>query len=103
MLYNLNTSNEMLLFSKGALAIRRIFSLLDKIAHIKFSNCLKVFKLVWFGKKMCVVTYKICFKAIHHLQSHENLQFLLPPFILRLYTRHRLDRTLVNALLVFKK
>ena len=44
-LFNLNTPNEMQLFSKGALAIRRIFSLVDKSAHTKFSNCLKVFEI----------------------------------------------------------
>ena len=34
---------------KEALAIRRIFSLVDMITNTKFSNCLKVFKIgaVW--------------------------------------------------------
>ena len=32
-------------FSKGALAIRRIFSLVDRITKPKFSNCSNVFKI----------------------------------------------------------
>ena len=30
---------------KGALAIRRIFSIVDKIAHTKFSNYLTIFEI----------------------------------------------------------
>ena len=41
------------------------------------------------------------FKAIHHLQSRENLCFLLPTLILRLYNGCRLDQTLSNCIASF--
>ena len=41
-------------------------------------------KLDSFGSKICIESIKLGFKAIHHLQSRENLRFHLPPLILRL-------------------
>ena len=72
------------LIYQGALAIRRIFSLVDIFTKPKFSNCPNVLKLVCFGSKICIESIKIGFKAIHHLQRRENLRLLLPPLILRL-------------------
>ena len=72
------------LTKEGALAIRRIFSLVDMITKPKFSNCPNVFKIGLFGSKICIESIKIGFQAIHHLQSRENLRLLLPPLILRL-------------------
>ena len=40
-------------------------------------------KLDSFGSKMCIESIKTGFKAIHHLQSRENVRLLLPPLILR--------------------
>ena len=40
---------------------------------------------------------------MHHLQSLENLHFLLPPLILRLYTECRLDQNLSESIIGFKK
>ena len=48
-------------------------------------------KLDCFGSEICIESIKIGFKAIHHLQSRENLRLLLPPLILRLKTGCRLD------------
>ena len=90
--------------ARGVLAIRRIFSLVDMITNTaKVSNDANVFKIVWLGSKICVVSIKKRFKAIHRLQSHENVCFLLPPLILRLYTGCRLDKTLSKWLLVLQK
>ena len=50
-----------------------------------------------------IVGNKIRFKAIHHLQYRENVHFLLPPIILRLYTGCRLDQTLSKCIASFKK
>ena len=47
--------------------------------------------------------HKICFKAIHHLQSRENLCLLHPPLILRLYTGCRLDETFSKSVAGFQK
>ena len=69
---------------KGALAIRRIFSLVDMITKPKFSKCRNVFKLDFFGSKICIESIKIGFKEIHHLQSRKNLRLLLIFLILRL-------------------
>ena len=89
---------------KGALAIRRIFSLVDMIKKPKFSNCPNVFlKLDSFGSWMYIESIKIGFKAIHHLQSRENLRFLLPPIILRLYTGCRLDNSFSKYFAGFQK
>ena len=71
--------------------------------NTKLSNCPNVLKFAWFGSKICIVSINICFKGIHHLQSRENLHFLL--LILRLYIGYRLDQTLstCKCMLVFKK
>ena len=46
---------------------------------------------------------KIRFKAIRHLQSLENLRFLLPPLILRIYTGCRLDQNFSKSIIGFQK
>ena len=51
----------------------------------------------------CLVSTKIRFKAIHHLQSLDNLRFLLPPLILRLYTGCRLDQNFSKSITGFQK
>ena len=71
-------------YAKGALAIRRIFSLVDMITNLNFQIALMFLKLDCFGSKICIENIKIGFQAIHHLQSRENLRLLLPPLILRL-------------------
>ena len=43
-----------------------------------------ILKLDSFGSKLCIESIKIGLKATHHLQSRENMRFLLPPLILRL-------------------
>ena len=43
------------------------------------------------------------FNVIRHLQSRENLRFLHPPLILRLYTMCRLDQTLSKCKTSFQK
>ena len=40
---------------------------------------------------------------IHHLQSLENLRFLLLPLILRLFTGCRLDQTFSKSMIGFQK
>ena len=60
-------------------------------------------KLVWFGSKICVVSIKIRSKAIHYLQSRENVHFLLPPLIILIYTGCRLDQTLSKCIASFQK
>ena len=60
---------------KGVLAIRPIFSLVDMITNTKFSHCPNVFIIGEFGSKICIVSTKIRFKAIHHLQYHETCTF----------------------------
>ena len=40
---------------------------------------------------------------IHHLQYRENVHFLIPPLILRLYTGCRLGQTLSKCIASFKK
>ena len=52
---------------KGALAIRRIFSLVDMITNLNFQIVQMFLKLVCFGSKICIDSIKIGFKAIHHL------------------------------------
>ena len=54
---------------KGALAIRRIFSLADMITKPKFSNCPNVLELVCSGSKIYIESIKIGFKEIHPLQN----------------------------------
>ena len=50
-----------------------------------------------------IVSMEIRFKAIHHLQSLENLRFLLPPLILRLYTGCRLEQNFSKSIIGFQK
>ena len=69
---------------EGALAIRRMFSLVDIITKPYFSNSLMFLKLDFSGSKICIESIKIGFKEIHRLQSRENLRLLLPTLILRL-------------------
>ena len=88
---------------KEAQAIRRIFSQVDMITKAKFSNALMILKFFCLGSKICIVSIKIRFKAIHHLQSLENLRFLLPPLILHLYTGCRLDQNFSKSIIGFQK
>ena len=81
---HLKTKGSFTSFGKGALAIRRIFSLVDRLQNLNFQIALIYLKLDCFGSKICIESIKIGFKAIHHLQSCENLRLLLPPLILRL-------------------
>ena len=60
-------------------------------------------ELVCFSSKICIKNIKIGFKEIHHLQSRENLRLLLPPLILRLKTRCRLDVTFSKSFAGFEK
>ena len=62
-----------------------------------------IVQLVCLGSIICIVSIKIRFKAIHHLQRLENLRFLLPPLILRLYTGCRLDQTFSKSNIGFQK
>ena len=89
--------------AKEALAIRSIFSLVDMITKAKFSNSPNNLKFVCLGSIICIVRIKIRSKAIHHLQSFENLRFLLPPLILRLNTGCRLDQNFIKSIIVFQK
>ena len=56
------------------------------ITNINFQIALMFSKFVGFGSKICIVSIEIRLKAIYHVQYRENLRFLLPPLILRLYT-----------------
>ena len=60
-------------------------------------------KFVCLGSRICIVSIKIRFKAIHHLQNLENLRFLLLPLILRLYTGCRLDQNFSKSIIGFQK
>ena len=62
-----------------------------------------ILKFACLGRIICIVSIKIRFKAIHHLQSLENLRFLLPPLILRLYTGCRLDQNFSKSIIGFQK
>ena len=62
-----------------------------------------ILKFVYLGSIMCIVSIKIRFKAIHHLQSLEDLRFLHPPLILRLYTGCRLDQIVSKSVIGFQK
>ena len=79
------------------------------IKKTNFSNCpifqiAQMFlKFVYLGSKICIVSIKICLKAIHRLQSRENLCHLNPPLILRLYTGCRLDETFSKSGAGFQK
>ena len=88
---------------KEALAIRCISSLVDMITKAKFSNSPYDLKIVCLGSIICIVSIKIHFKAIHDLQSLENLRFLLPPLILRPYAGCRLDQNFSKSIIGFQK
>ena len=60
-------------------------------------------KFVCLGSIICIVSIKIRFKAIHHLQSFENLRFLRPSLILRLYTGYRLGQNFSKSIIGFQK
>ena len=62
-----------------------------------------ILKFICLGSIICIVSIKIRFKAIHHLQTLENLRFLLLPLILRLYTGCRLDQNLSKSNIGFQK
>ena len=55
------------------------------------------------ARSLCIVSIKIRFKVIHHLQSLENLLFLLSPLILCLYTGCRLDQNFSLYIIGFQK
>ena len=61
-----------------------IFPSWHNFKNLNFQIALMFLKLDSFCSKMCIENIKKGFKAIHHLQSRENLRFLLPPLILRL-------------------
>ena len=84
---------------KEALAIRHIFSLVDMITKAKFQKALMILKFVCLGSIICIVSIKMRFKLIHHLQSLENLRFLLPSLILRLYTGCPLDQNFSKSII----
>ena len=58
---------------------------------------------VCLGSIICIVSIKIQFKAIHRLQSLENMRFLLPALILRLFTGCRLDQNFSESIIGFQK
>ena len=58
-----------------------------------------ILKFVCLGSIICIVSTL----AIHHLQSLNNLRFLLPPLILRLYTGCRLDQNFSKSIIGFQK
>ena len=62
-----------------------------------------ILKFVCLCSIICIVSIKIRFKAIYHLRSLENLPFLLPPLILRLYTGCRLDKNFSKSITGFQK
>ena len=62
-----------------------------------------ILELVCLGSIICIVSIKIRFKAIHHLQSLETLRFLFPPPTLRLYTGCRLDQNFSKSIIDFQK
>ena len=62
-----------------------------------------ILKFVCLGSIICIASMKIRFKAIHHLQSLENVRFLIPPLILRLYTVCRLNKNFSKSIIGFKK
>ena len=62
-----------------------------------------ILKFVCLGSIICIVSTKIRFKVIHHLKCLENLRFLLPPLILRLYTGCSLDQNFSKSIIDFQK
>ena len=73
------------------------------ITNKKSSNCPNVFKIGVVWQLNMHDRRQIRFKVIHHLQYRENVHFLLPPLILRLYTGCRLDQTLSKCIASFNK
>ena len=73
------------------------------ITKLNFQITLTILKFVCLGSIICIVGIHIRFEAIHHLQSLENLRFLLPPLILRLYTGCRLDQNFSKSIIGFQK
>ena len=62
-----------------------------------------ILKFACLGSMISIVSIKIRFKAIHHLQSLQNLRFLLLPLTLRLYTWCRLDQNFSKSIIGFQK
>ena len=62
-----------------------------------------ILKFICLGRILCIVSIKVRFKAIHHLQSLENLRFLLQLLILRLYTGYRLDQNFSKSIIGYQK
>ena len=54
------------IMEKEALAIRRVFSLVDMITNTKFSNCTLVFKIGAVRQQNMQCKHQIRFKAIYH-------------------------------------
>ena len=71
------------------------------ITKAKFSNSPNDFKIHLLFSIISIVSTKLRFKEIYHLQSLENLRFLLPPLILRLYTECRLDQNFYKSIMKF--
>ena len=72
-------SYHILCFKQGALAIRRIYSLVGMITDTKFKIDLVFLKLVWFGSTICIVSIKIRFKAINYCKAVETCTFYSHP------------------------
>ena len=62
-----------------------------------------ILKFVCLGSIIYIVSIKIRFKAIHYLQSLDNLRFLLPILILRLYAGCRLDQNFSKSIIAFQR
>ena len=88
---------------QNALAIRRVFSLIDMITNTKFSNCPLVFKIGAVQQQNMQSKHQNTFQSNISLASSKNLRFLLPPLVLRLSTGCHLDQTLSKCLTNFKK
>ena len=73
------------------------------IARAPIQIAIVFLKLVWFYSKLCIVSVKILFKVIHHLQRRANLPFRRPPLILCLYNVCRLNQTLSKLHCLFSK
>ena len=72
------------------------------ITSTEFSNCPNVFKIGVVRQLICIVSNKIRFKAIRHLQNREIVHFLLPPLISLFYTGYRLDQSLSKCIASLK-
>ena len=70
---------------------------------LNFQIGLMIFEFVCLGSIICIVSIKMRLKAIHHLQSLENLRFLLPTLILRLYSGCGLDQNFIKSIIGFQK